>query len=132
MVYCGIYPADGGESYENLKLALEKLGLNDASLEYEPENSLSLGSGFRCGFLGLLHLEVVIERLNREFNLSLITTLPSVIYKVHKTDGNIIDLYNPSELPDMRKNRIYGRTLCRSNNNDTNRIYWKCNEIMPR
>ena len=98
MVYCGIYPIDGSD-YENLKVALEKLKLNDASLEYEPETSGALGSGFRCGFLGLLHLEIIEERLDREFDLSLITTSPSVIYKVHKTDGEVLDLYNPSDMP---------------------------------
>ena len=98
MVYCGIYPVDGAD-YENLKVALEKLKLNDAALEYEPETSGALGFGFRCGFLGLLHLEIIEERLDREFDLSLITTSPSVIYKVHKTDGTIIELYNPSDLP---------------------------------
>ncbi len=98
MVYCGIYPVDGSD-YENLKVALEKLKLNDAALEYEPETSGALGSGFRCGFLGLLHLEIIEERLDREFDLSLITTSPSVIYKVHKTDGEVLDLYNPSDMP---------------------------------
>ena len=98
MVYCGIYPVDGSD-YENLKVALEKLKLNDASLEYEPESSGALGFGFRCGFLGLLHLEIIEERLDREFDLSLITTSPSVIYKVHKTDGEVIELYNPADLP---------------------------------
>ena len=97
MVYCGLYPMDGSD-YENLKIALEKLKLNDAALEYEQETS-ALGFGFRCGFLGLLHLEIIEERLDREFDLSLITTSPSVIYKVHKTNGEVIDLYNPSELP---------------------------------
>ncbi len=98
MVYCGIYPVDGSE-YENLKVALEKLQLNDAALVYEPENSAALGFGFRCGFLGLLHLEIIEERLDREFDLGLITTAPSVIYKVHKTTGEILDIYNPTELP---------------------------------
>ena len=98
MVYCGLYPMDGSD-YENLKVALEKLKLNDAALEYEQETSAALGFGFRCGFLGLLHLEIIQERLDREFDLSLITTSPSVIYKVHKTDGKVIELYNPSELP---------------------------------
>ena len=98
MVYCGIYPMDGSD-YENLKVALEKLQLNDAALEYEPETSGALGFGFRCGFLGLLHLEIIEERLDREFDLSLITTSPSVIYRVHKTDGAVIELYNPSDLP---------------------------------
>ena len=98
MVYCGLYPIDGSE-YENLKIALEKLKLNDAALEYEPETSAALGFGFRCGFLGLLHLEIIEERLDREFDLGLITTAPSVIYKVHKTTGEVLDIYNPSDLP---------------------------------
>ena len=102
MVYCGLYPMDGAD-YENLKLALEKLQLNDAALQFEPETSKALGSGFRCGFLGLLHLEIIEERLDREFDLSLITTAPSVIYKVHKTDGDVIELYNPSDLPESSK-----------------------------
>ena len=98
MVYCGLYPMDGSD-YENLKVALEKLKLNDAALEYEPETSNALGFGFRCGFLGLLHLEIIEERLEREFDLSLITTSPSVIYKVYKTDGTMVELYNPADLP---------------------------------
>lgn len=98
MVYCGLYPVDGND-YENLKVALEKLQLNDAALQYEPETSNALGFGFRCGFLGLLHLEIIEERLDKEFDLSLITTSPSVIYKIHKTDGEIIELYNPADLP---------------------------------
>ena len=98
MVYCGIYPIDGSQ-FEALKLALEKLKLNDAALEYEQETSNALGYGFRCGFLGLLHLEIIEERLDREFDLGLITTAPSVIYKVHKTNGEILDIYNPGDLP---------------------------------
>ena len=98
MVYCGLYPIDGSE-YENLKIALEKLKLNDAALEYEPEISAALGFGFRCGFLGLLHLEIIEERLDREFDLGLITTAPSVIYKVYKTTGEVLDVYNPTDLP---------------------------------
>lgn len=98
MVYCGIYPVDGSQ-YGELKEALEKLQLNDAALEYEQENSVALGFGFRCGFLGLLHLEIIEERLDREFDLGLITTAPSVIYKVYKTNGEVIELYNPEDLP---------------------------------
>ncbi|MCI8273901.1 MAG: elongation factor 4 [Clostridia bacterium] len=98
MVYCGLYPMDGSE-YENLKMALEKLKLNDAALEYEAETSAALGFGFRCGFLGLLHLEIIEERLDREFDLGLITTAPSVIYKVHKSSGEVLEIYNPSDLP---------------------------------
>ena len=99
MVYCGLYPADNAK-YPDLRDALEKLKLNDASLFYEPETSVALGFGFRCGFLGLLHLDVIQERLEREYNLDLVTTAPSVIYKVHKTDGSVIDLTNPTNLPD--------------------------------
>ena len=98
MVYCGIYPIDGSQ-FEALKFALEKLKLNDASLEFEQETSNALGYGFRCGFLGLLHLEIIEERLDREFDLGLITTAPSVIYKVHKTNGEVLDIYNPGDLP---------------------------------
>ncbi len=99
MVFCGMYPSEG-DKYPELRDALEKLQLNDASLQFEPENSVALGFGFRCGFLGLLHMEVVLERLEREYNLDLVTTAPSVVYRVHRTDGEEISLTNPTNLPD--------------------------------
>ena len=99
MVYCGLYPADGAK-YQDLREALEKLQLNDASLQFEPETSIALGFGFRCGFLGLLHLEIIQERLEREYNLDLVTTAPSVIYKVYKTNGEMVWVDNPTNLPD--------------------------------
>ena len=99
MVYCGLYPADGAK-YNDLRDALEKLQLNDASLFYEPETSVALGFGFRCGFLGLLHMEIVQERLDREFNMDVITTVPNVSYMVYDKQGNAKEVHNPSGLPD--------------------------------
>ncbi|MDU1823119.1 translation elongation factor 4 [Clostridium sp.] len=99
MVYSGIYPVDGAK-YDELKEALEKLQINDAALNFEPETSIALGFGFRCGFLGLLHMEIIQERIEREFNLDIITTAPSVIYKVIKTDGEVLDITNPTNLPE--------------------------------
>ena len=102
MVYCGIYPADGAD-YESLRDALEKLRLNDAALSYEPETSVALGYGFRCGFLGLLHMEIIQQRLEREFDLDLVTTAPSVVYKVNKTDGTQVMIDNPTNLPPVQE-----------------------------
>lgn len=99
MVYCGVYPAEGGD-YQDLREALEKLQLNDASLQFEPETSIALGFGYRCGFLGLLHLEIIQERIEREFDLDIVTTAPSVIYKIYKKNGQVIDITNPTDMPD--------------------------------
>ena len=112
MVYCGLYPADGAK-YNDLRDALEKLQLNDASLFFEPETSVALGFGFRCGFLGLLHLEIIQERLEREYNLDLVTTAPGVVYKVHKKNGEVIALTNPSNLPDPTEIEYMDNGVCR-------------------
>jgi GTP-binding protein LepA len=102
MVFAGIYPVDT-EDYEELRYSMEKLQLNDASLVFEPESSAALGFGFRCGFLGLLHMEIIRERLNREFNLELITTAPSVVYRINMTDGSTIELHNPADMPEVTR-----------------------------
>src|SRR5262249_29620724 len=99
VVFCGLFPADAAQ-FEDLREAIGRLRLNDASFSFEPETSAALGFGFRCGFLGLLHLEIITERLEREFNLELITTAPSVIYRVHRTDGTVLELHNPADMPD--------------------------------
>jgi GTP-binding protein LepA len=114
MVFCGIYPADGSD-YGNLKVALEKLSLNDSSLTYEPETSVALGFGFRCGFLGLLHMEIIEERIDREYNLNVITTAPNVIYKVTKTDGTKFELYNPIDLPKTQEMSIIEEPIVKAN-----------------
>ncbi|MBQ4640436.1 MAG: translation elongation factor 4, partial [Clostridia bacterium] len=113
VVFCGIYPADGAD-YENLKDALEKLRMNDASLTFEPETSVALGYGFRCGFLGLLHMEIIQERLEREFDLGLVTTAPSVIYEVVKTDGEVVRIDNPTNLPSPNEIQEMREPFCRA------------------
>ena len=122
MVYCGLYPADGAK-YPDLRDALEKLQLNDASLQFEPETSIALGFGFRCGFLGLLHLEIIQERLEREYNLDLVTTAPGVIYKVHKTNGEVIDLTNPSNLPDPSEIEYMEEPMVKRRDHGDDRVY---------
>ena len=112
MVFCGLYPIDSN-FYENLKESLEKISLNDSSIRYEPETSAALGFGFRCGFLGLLHMEIVKERLEREFNLALITTSPTVVYEVIKTNKETLKIDNPKLLPDKKSDRFNKRTLCK-------------------
>ena len=102
MVYCGLFPTDS-DQYDDLREALGKLQINDAALCYEPEQSSAMGFGFRCGFLGLLHMEIVQERLEREYNLGLITTAPSVVYRVHMSDGEVREIANPADLPDAGK-----------------------------
>jgi GTP-binding protein LepA len=102
VVFCGLFPVDAAE-FENLRAAMGRLRLNDASFSYEMETSAALGFGFRCGFLGLLHLEIIQERLEREFNLDLISTAPSVVYHLSMSDGSVIELHNPADMPDVMK-----------------------------
>ena len=126
MVYCGIYPADGAH-YDDLKDALERLRLNDASLFFEPETSIALGYGYRCGFLGLLHMEIIQQRLEREFDLDLVTTAPNVVYRVETTSGEVLMIDNPANLPDQSHDsqdagavrvgqRVHAAGLCRRDN----------------
>ncbi|MDZ7835413.1 MAG: hypothetical protein U5K84_08875 [Alkalibacterium sp.] len=121
MVFCGMYPTDSSK-YEDLREALERLQLNDAALQYEAETSQALGFGFRCGFLGMLHMDVVQERLEREFNLDLITTAPSVIYKINKTDGESMTVSNPSEMPEPQEIESHRRTLRQSDDHCSKRL----------
>ena len=123
MVYCGIYTEDGSK-YPDLRDALEKLQLNDASLSFEPESSAALGFGFRCGFLGMLHMEIIQERLEREFDLDLVTTLPSVIYEVTKTDGTVVQVDNPHNYPDPGPHRRGPGALCEGDHHLSPRTMW--------
>ena len=130
MVYCGIVPGRRRTVRRSARRA-GKLQLNDASLFYEPETSAALGFGFRCGFLGLLHLEIIQERLEREYNLDLVTTAPSVIYKVHKTDGTVIDLTNPSNLPDPSEIDYMEEPLDKSRDYGDDRLHWTDHGALP-
>ena len=130
MVYCGLYPADGAK-YGDLRDALEKLQLNDASLFFEPETSIALGFGFRCGFLGLLHLEIIQERLEREYNLDLVTTAPGVVYKVYKTNGEVIELTNPSNLPDPSEIEYREEPMVNTEDHGDDRIWCDHGSLCP-
>ena len=130
MVYCGVFPADSAK-YTDLRDALEKLQLNDASLFFEPETSVALGFGFRCGFLGLLHLEIIQERLEREFNLDLVTTAPSVIYKIYLTDGTVMELSNPSNMPDPARIEKMEEAYCKGGNNTSEGLCRPYNGALP-
>ncbi len=130
VVFCGLFPVDAAD-FEDLREAMAKLRLNDASFSFEMETSAALGFGFRCGFLGLLHLEIITERLEREFNLDLITTAPSVIYNLHLTDGTVIEMHNPADMPDVVQDRSHRGAVDRGDDPGARRISRRGAEAVP-